>query len=271
MKQVELVWHRGCPNVSEARARLMRAFTMAGQPVRWQEWCLDEASCPAQLRGYGSPSVFVDGVELEGLAAADGATCRVYADADGVLSGAPSAGRIAAALVSVDQEGPQEKKRVGWRRLASVAPAVGVALLPKIACPACWPAYAGVLSSFGVSFLIDSRYLFALTAGFLAVALFFLGFRARQRRGFWPLGLGLVASAVLLVGKFYFESDPAMFAGVGMLMLASFWNSWPRKLAASPACSACEPVTPAAASTLRPHREVVPSNAACCGTQGETP
>lgn len=134
--------------------------------------------------------------------------------------------------------------RRGWRRVAAAVPSIGVALLPKVACPACWPAYASVLGSFGVSFLIDARYLFGLTAVFLAVALFFLGFRARRRRGFGPLGLGVVAAAVLLVGKFYFESDGAMFSGVGLLMGASFWNSWPRKLAASAACSACEPGAP---------------------------
>lgn len=94
-----------------------------------------------------------------------------------------------------------------------------------------------MLSSLGVSFLIDARYLFALTAAFLAVALLFLGFRATRRRGYGPLALGLIASALLLTGKFFFQSDPAMFSGVGLLMIASFWNSWPHKLAASPECA----------------------------------
>ncbi|HHH31519.1 MAG TPA: MerC domain-containing protein, partial [Polyangiaceae bacterium] len=151
-----------------------------------------------------------------------------------------------------------------WSRAAALAPSVGVALLPKIACPACWPAYAGVLSTFGVTFLIDSRYLFALTAVFLTVALFFLGFRASRRRGYGPLAIGALASAFLLVGKFYFESDTAMFTGVGMLMGASFWNSWPRKLAASPSCSGCEPSSEVSSSETS-------TPAACCvPSQGET-
>ncbi|NOY90170.1 MAG: MerC domain-containing protein [Deltaproteobacteria bacterium] len=156
-----------------------------------------------------------------------------------------------------------------WRRLGAAVPSVAFGLLPKIACPACWPAYAGVLSSFGVSFLIDARYLFALTAAFLAVALFFLGFRAHRRRGYGPLMVGSVASAVLLIGKFYLESDPAMFSGVGLLMGASFWNSWPRRLATSPACSVCEP-----SAEVRSCCDATtsPPATACCEspTQGES-
>ena len=156
-----------------------------------------------------------------------------------------------------------KESRFSWRRVVAAAPAFGVALLPKIACPACWPAYAGVLSTLGVSFLIDARYLFVMTAAFLAVALFFLGFRARRRQGYGPLALGLFASALLLVGKFLFESDPAMFSGVGALMIASFWNSWPRQLATSQECSSCEPSAPVS-SCCSTHPPQAP--AACCAS-----
>src|SRR6185436_814844 len=35
-----------------------------------------------------------------------------------------------------------------WRQALLTIPGIGVALLPKLACPLCWPAYAGILSSF---------------------------------------------------------------------------------------------------------------------------
>jgi len=162
-----------------------------------------------------------------------------------------------------------DSSSLSWRRLGAAVPSVAFGLLPKIACPACWPAYAGVLSSFGVSFLIDARYLFALTAGFLAVALFFLGFRARRRRGYGPLMVGSAAAAGLLIGKFYLESDLAMFSAVGLLMGASFWNSWPRSLATSPACSVSEP-----SAQVRSCRGTTtsPPATACCEspTRGES-
>ena len=131
-----------------------------------------------------------------------------------------------------------------WRRIAAILPSIGVALLPKLACPACWPAYAGLLSTLGVSVLIDTRYLFALTAVFLSIALVFLGYRAEKRRGYGPLLVGIVASSFLLLGKFTFESNTAMYASIGLLMMASFWNSWPRKLVSSSECRACSPPSP---------------------------
>ena len=266
--EVELIWRRDCPNVTAARQNLMRAFSVAGVPARWREWCVDEPDCPEHARAFGSPSILVDGVDVAGHPPGNG-PCRLYHAADGALSGAPSADVIAAALRPPAPLPLSSGDWFSWKRVAAAAPAFGVALLPKIACPACWPAYAGMLSSLGVSFLIDARYLFALTAAFLAVALFFLGFRATRRRGYGPLALGLLASALLLIGKFYFESDPAMFSGVGLLMIASFWNSWPRKLAASPECSACEPIAPvrSCCDTATPQAPT-----ACCAsaTQGET-
>jgi hypothetical protein len=37
-----------------------------------------------------------------------------------------------------------------WKQNLVAAPGVGLSLLPKLACPACWPAYTGLLSSIGL-------------------------------------------------------------------------------------------------------------------------
>ena len=107
-------------------------------------------------------------------------------------------------------------------------PGVGVSLLPKLICPACWPAYAGLLTSLGLGFLISARYLFALTAGFLLISVAALAYRARDRHGYWPAALGLVAGATVLLGKFSLELTAATYGGLGLLIAASVWNSWPR-------------------------------------------
>jgi hypothetical protein len=39
---------------------------------------------------------------------------------------------------------------VNTKRNLLAVPGMGVAFLPKLACPACWPAYAGLLSGQGV-------------------------------------------------------------------------------------------------------------------------
>jgi hypothetical protein len=126
-----------------------------------------------------------------------------------------------------------------WRRAAAVLPGVGVALLPKLTCPMCWPAYAGLLSTVGLSFLLASRYLFGVTALFLVLSVGALGFRARERHGYSPAFIGLAASALVLFGKFYMESPATMHGALGLLVAASVWNSWPVRPAA--ACPQCAP------------------------------
>ena len=116
-------------------------------------------------------------------------------------------------------------------------PGIGVSLLPKLICPMCWPAYAGIVSALGLGFLISTKYLLPLTFIFLALTTAALGLRASQRRGYGPLLLGVIAAAMILAGKFYFEVTQPVYPGVGLLIAASIWNSWPRR--AIPAGSEC--------------------------------
>ncbi len=115
-----------------------------------------------------------------------------------------------------------------WKQNLYAAPGIGLSLLPKIACPACWPAYAGLLSLIGLGFLIPNRaYLLPLTALFLALAVGALGVGARRKRGYAPLAVGTIAAGLIMAGKFSLESDLIFYAGLGLLVLASIWNSWP--------------------------------------------
>jgi len=121
-----------------------------------------------------------------------------------------------------------------WKRSLAVVPGIGVSLLPKLMCPMCWPAYAGIVSSLGLGFLIPTKYLLPLTIVALALTTAVLGYRASERRGYGPLSLGVIAAAMILAGKFYFEIAQAAYAGVGLLTAASIWNSWPRRKAHCP-------------------------------------
>jgi len=127
-----------------------------------------------------------------------------------------------------------------WKQSALTIPGVGVALLPKLICPLCWPLYAGIVSSAGLGFLIGTTYLLPITAAFLILTLAVLGFRAKQRRGYGPLVAGVFASAAVVTGKFFLESSPIMYVGVGVLVVASVWNAWPRR-ASRAVCPSCAP------------------------------
>ncbi len=123
------------------------------------------------------------------------------------------------------------------RQSLLAVPGLGVSLLPKLACPLCWPAYAGLLSSVGLGFLISAKYLLPVTAAFLAIAVGALAFRAKSRHGYVPFGLGLLAAAAVLVGKFYLESNPTIYAAIAVLVIASVWNAWPRREPVGTCCA----------------------------------
>ena len=126
-----------------------------------------------------------------------------------------------------------------WKRGAAFLPGLGVALLPKLTCPMCWPAYAGLLSTLGLGFLLSERYFFALSATFLSLSVGALAFRASERRGYKPVALGVVAVGLILAAKFWLDSFPLMYSAVGLLFLSSIWNSFPRRAATS--CPKCVP------------------------------
>lgn len=239
MLSVELIYFPGCPNVAEARSHLVKAFAEVKLAPRWSEFRTDDPDLPGHARGFGSPTILVNGRDVTGAAPADSAeSCRLYTDETGRRVGIPSLESIAAALTA----GQVARGRIRpWRRNLALLPGFGFALLPKLACPACWPAYAGILSSLGLGFLIGTRWLLPLTAVFLAVAVGALAYRARARHGLRPFALGIAAAGLALAGKFAFDSDPAMYGGLALLVTASIWNTWPVRGPSGASCPACAP------------------------------
>ena len=66
MPSVELIYFPGCPNVEEARSRLVKAFAGAKLNQRWSEFRTDDPDLPGHARGYGSPTIFVNGNRVMG-------------------------------------------------------------------------------------------------------------------------------------------------------------------------------------------------------------
>jgi len=240
MPTVELVYDSDCPNVAEARAQLLRAFAKTKIEPRWKEWQGDAADSPEHVRGYGSPTILIDGQDVGNAEGHGGSSCRLYEGSDGAIRGVPSVDMIATALERQDpiRVAVQPEDVRSWKLNLAMLPGIGAVFLPNVACPACWPAYAGFLSSMGLGFLLDATFLLPLTAAFLAIAVGALAYRANKRRGYVPFALGVASTAVVLVGKFTFERDPAMYAGLAVLIGASVWNTWPRRAPAA-ACAAC--------------------------------
>ncbi|MCY1059000.1 hypothetical protein [Nannocystis sp. SCPEA4] len=93
---IELLYFPGCPHVPAARAQLAKALERVGLPASWVEHDVSADAVPAHVRGYGSPTILVDGQDVAGGSPADGSSCRLYPESE--TPGAPSLRVILAAL-----------------------------------------------------------------------------------------------------------------------------------------------------------------------------
>ncbi len=234
---VELIYDADCPNVTQARSMLIKAFTRTGVSARWKEWERSAPESPAYTNSFGSPTILVDGQDVAATSAISGAgACRVYNDEAGKLSRTPPLAAICTALSNAAPEQPPGKTR--WQAFAASFPALGVAFLPKLTCPLCFPAYAALLSALGIEFVDYTPYLVPLTAIFLAIALGVLALQAKRSGNITALLIGTAAAAIVLIDKLYFDSTLLATAGVILLVIAILLGNRARSTT-TPACPAC--------------------------------
>ncbi len=236
--KVELIYDADCPNVTQARSLLIKAYTRTGVSARWLEWERSAPGSPDYAKHYGSPTILIDGQDVAETAAVTGSgACRVYSDSEGRLSGIPPLDAVCSALLAkAAPVNPTIKGR--WQTLAVSFPALGVVFLPKLVCPLCFPAYAAILSALGLEFIDYTPYLVPLTATFLAIVLAVLALQARRTGNIHGLLAGAAASAVVLTGKFYFESTAVATAGVILLIIAIVLGNRTRSTTTA-TCPAC--------------------------------
>ncbi len=227
---IEFIYQPDCPNVDAARAALRQALVAAGKAPRWHEWNSALTNCPPHARAYGSPTVLVNGRDIAGAEPSHAPACRIYRDAAGRASGVPSTELIASALHA-------QAKPTRLLGGFAVLPTLGVTLLPKLTCAACWPAYSAALASVGVGFLDYTPYLGGLLAAAIAITGIVLVRQAQRHRRYAPLLLGAVGAAMLAVAKVWFDYPTMTYIGTTLLALATFWSSWAAGRAGCVACT----------------------------------
>ncbi len=241
---VELIYDPDCPNADSAREHLNQALTLADRPPEWTEWNREDPEAPDYIHRYGSPTILVDGEDVSGVSEdADANNCRIYEAEEGGFQGVPSIETISSALHQ-NSSNPKSSA-VSWIGGLASFPAFGVTLLPALSCSLCWPAYAGLLGAVGLGFVDYTPYVTPGIVGLLTLSILGLAYQARRRRGgFKPLVVGLVAAAVILVGRYL--ADDAIFTGAGFAFLygASVWNIWPDRKANRQTCQVCETKRP---------------------------
>ncbi|MCA0374676.1 MAG: hypothetical protein LCH84_03335 [Gemmatimonadetes bacterium] len=93
--RIDFLYFEGCPHAAPARQRLQEALATVGAAPHWSEWDTGSSSTPEALRGYASPTILVNGVDVEQKARTSGAGCAV--------GGGPSMDALCAALAAVRQ------------------------------------------------------------------------------------------------------------------------------------------------------------------------
>jgi len=238
MVNIELIYDKDCPNIEAARIALLKAFSSLRLTPHWTEWELNDANIPEHAYNYGSPTILVNGKDVSGDEPLNtNLCCRIYADIDGNNSVIPSQIMITRAIKEASFNGKKTIYTFGLN--LSLLPAITVAALPKLVCPACWPAYTGLLSTMGIGFINYSPYLLPMTAVFLCIALAALFYRAGERKGYLPFMFGLLAAILIVFGKFELDSDLIMYSGLSILVGASLWNSWPSRKMKNTPCPNC--------------------------------
>jgi len=99
MPEVLLIYDSDCPNVSDCRTNLIKAFAASGEKPSWHEIDRSSDNALPHVRSFGSPTVLVNGSDVAGQQPVlDGASCRLYLTEDGEYVGVPSVEQIATSL-----------------------------------------------------------------------------------------------------------------------------------------------------------------------------
>jgi hypothetical protein len=219
--RVQLLTFPGCPSAEPARDVLRRALAEMGLPDGFEEVDVSRPETPEALRGWGSPTILVDGRDVAGAAPSAGAACRLYTPGAGEGRGAPALSLVLQALHAA--RGPVRRR---WMAAVAALPAALLALLPTATCPACLPAYGALLSSFGLGVLVDERVMAPLVAAFLVLGLASVAWTTRRHGRWGPLVVTLLGSLAVVAGRLAWNVPAAVNAGVALLIAGAAWNAW---------------------------------------------
>ena len=96
--RVQLLTFHGCPNGAAAREVLRRVLKSYGIRAPIEEVNTTAPETPEHLKVWGSPTILINGADIEGQGAPSSASCRLYRDEAGRLRGVPPEATILGAI-----------------------------------------------------------------------------------------------------------------------------------------------------------------------------
>jgi len=241
MAFVEFIYEKNCPNIAKSRMQLLRAFSALKIKPHWLEWEVNDAEAPAYVRQYGSPTIMVDGKDVDGTKSSDNTNhCRLYLHSDNTSSGVPAVESIMQSMQGYHHKGVHSSRFPDSGLKAATFPVILFSLLPKLICPFCWPLYTGLLGSVGINFINYTPFLFPLLTLFLILTVSGLMLVARRKNQYAPVYLGSLSSLLILIGKFLNETDILIYVGLTGLIVSVIWQSRINFSGNRDSCSACK-------------------------------
>lgn len=212
--KVQLLAFNGCPNVSETRMRSEKVLLELRVSATVEEVDVQSSDLTAAFRGWPSPTVLLDGQDLEGLRPAGNIECRLYAG-----GGAP------------DEEVIRRGVRLALARrprkdLAKGAANVGAALLSVLTCPACIGPYASIVSALGVGVVYFTAAFMVVFPLALLLSLASIIYSTREHRNPWPVALTVLGGMMALAGQLVFQNETFQRAGLPLLLAGAALNFW---------------------------------------------
>ncbi|NOX59964.1 MAG: MerC domain-containing protein [Planctomycetes bacterium] len=111
-----------------------------------------------------------------------------------------------------------------WLQSIIAIPAAVLPLLPSFSCPVCVAAYAGLLSSLGLGFVLTDRVQQPMIVLFLMVSVASVGWATRRYKKVGPFVLTLIGCVGIIAGRLVWNVTPALYAGVACLVVGTVWN-----------------------------------------------
>ena len=114
--------------------------------------------------------------------------------------------------------------RLPWLGSLTAIPAAIVPVLPSFTCPLCLAAYAGVLSSLGLGFVLREDVQRPLMLVFLAFTVASVAWSTRRHRRSGPVAAVAVGSVAIIAGRLVWNVPPVVYAGIGLVVVGVLWN-----------------------------------------------
>jgi hypothetical protein len=212
--KIQLLSFAECPNGPTTRERLQHVIRELGVEAPIEEIDVTAPTTPVELRGWSSPTILIDGEDLEGAVAGDCPSCRLYSG-----GGAPSETLIRRAV----RAKLRSRNSTGlWASL----PAIGASLLSAVTCPACLGPWASILGALGLGFVMFTQvfavvFLAALVFGTSSVA-----YATRRHGSPWPLMLTVVGAIAAAGGRFLLAEPAIERLGFPLLLAGALLGFW---------------------------------------------